>query len=60
MGDTPEELANRNENAALLRYVEMMRRHGHRAAKVCRAEVAIGRSLDVAGEVTDARSTHWT
>lgn len=34
MGDTAEELANRNENAALLRYVEMMRRHGHRAAKV--------------------------
>ncbi|GMK58230.1 hypothetical protein CspeluHIS016_0502620 [Cutaneotrichosporon spelunceum] len=31
---TAEELANRNENAALLRYVEMMRRHGHRAAKV--------------------------
>jgi probable 2-oxoglutarate dehydrogenase E1 component DHKTD1 len=32
--DTPDELANRNANAALLRYVEMMRRHGHRAAKV--------------------------
>lgn len=32
--DTPEEFANRNENAPLMRYVEMMRRHGHRAAKV--------------------------
>lgn len=34
MTDTDKELSNRNTNAQLLRYVEMVRRHGHRAAKV--------------------------
>nr|XP_019050186.1 oxoglutarate dehydrogenase (succinyl-transferring), E1 component [Kwoniella bestiolae CBS 10118]OCF29116.1 oxoglutarate dehydrogenase (succinyl-transferring), E1 component [Kwoniella bestiolae CBS 10118] len=29
-----EELDNRNENAPLLRYVESVRRHGHRAAQI--------------------------
>jgi probable 2-oxoglutarate dehydrogenase E1 component DHKTD1 len=32
--DTEKELNNRNDNAQLLRYVEMVRRHGHRAAQV--------------------------
>lgn len=32
--DTPSELVNRAENAALLRYVDSVRQHGHRAAKV--------------------------
>ncbi|WVQ94500.1 oxoglutarate dehydrogenase (succinyl-transferring), E1 component [Kwoniella sp. CBS 9459] len=31
---TREELDNRNANAPLLRYVESVRRHGHRAAKI--------------------------
>ncbi|KAL1409551.1 hypothetical protein Q8F55_003535 [Vanrija albida] len=31
---TPAELANRNANAPLLRYVESVRRHGHRAAQI--------------------------
>ena len=31
---TQPELDNRNDNAPLLRYVEMFRRHGHRAARV--------------------------
>ncbi|ORX36355.1 Thiamin diphosphate-binding protein [Kockovaella imperatae] len=31
---TQEELDNRNANAPLLRYVEMFRKHGHRAARV--------------------------
>ncbi|KAK0527594.1 hypothetical protein OC842_004818 [Tilletia horrida] len=30
----PSHLDNRNQNAALLRYVDNVRRHGHRAAKV--------------------------
>jgi 2-oxoglutarate dehydrogenase complex dehydrogenase (E1) component-like enzyme len=32
--DTAEELDNRNKNAPLLRYVESVRRHGHRAAQI--------------------------
>ena len=32
--DTTEELENRNQNAPLLRYVESVRRHGHRAAQI--------------------------
>lgn len=32
--DTQEELDNRNKNAPLLRYVESVRRHGHRAAQI--------------------------
>jgi probable 2-oxoglutarate dehydrogenase E1 component DHKTD1 len=32
--DTKEELENRNKNAPLLRYVESVRRHGHRAAQI--------------------------
>jgi 2-oxoglutarate dehydrogenase complex dehydrogenase (E1) component-like enzyme len=32
--DTKEELDNRNKNAPLLRYVESVRRHGHRAAQI--------------------------
>jgi probable 2-oxoglutarate dehydrogenase E1 component DHKTD1 len=32
--DTPEELDNRNRNAPLLRFVESVRRHGHRAAQI--------------------------
>ncbi|KIO24447.1 hypothetical protein M407DRAFT_212813 [Tulasnella calospora MUT 4182] len=32
--DTPSELANRSSNAALLRYVDSVRQHGHRAAKI--------------------------
>lgn len=32
--DTASELANRAENAALLRYVDSVRQHGHRAAKI--------------------------
>lgn len=32
--DTPSELANRSTNAALLRYVDSVRQHGHRAAKI--------------------------
>lgn len=31
---TPSELSNRNTNAALLRYVDNVRRHGHRAALI--------------------------
>jgi 2-oxoglutarate dehydrogenase complex dehydrogenase (E1) component-like enzyme len=34
IADTKEELDNRNKNAPLLRYVESVRRHGHRAAQV--------------------------
>ena len=32
--DTEQELDNRNKNAPLLRYVESVRRHGHRAAQI--------------------------
>lgn len=32
--DTSSELANRAQNAALLRYVDSVRQHGHRAAKI--------------------------
>lgn len=32
--DTPTQLANRAKNAALLRYVDSMRTHGHRAARI--------------------------
>lgn len=32
--DTPEQLANRAKNASLLRYVDSIRLHGHRAALV--------------------------
>jgi probable 2-oxoglutarate dehydrogenase E1 component DHKTD1 len=32
--DTPEQLANRTVNAPLLRYVDSMRTHGHRAAHI--------------------------
>jgi 2-oxoglutarate dehydrogenase complex dehydrogenase (E1) component-like enzyme len=34
IADTKEELDNRNKNAPLLRYVESVRRHGHRAAQI--------------------------
>ena len=32
--DTPAQLQNRTENAALLRWVDSMRTHGHRAARI--------------------------
>lgn len=32
--DTPAQLKNRAENAALLRYVDSIRTHGHRAARI--------------------------
>ena len=32
--DTPNQLQNRAENARLLRYVDAMRTHGHRAARI--------------------------
>lgn len=32
--DTPEQLENRHINAPLLRYVDSMRTHGHRAARI--------------------------
>ncbi len=32
--DTPAQLSNRAENAALLRYVDSVRTHGHRAARI--------------------------
>jgi probable 2-oxoglutarate dehydrogenase E1 component DHKTD1 len=32
--DTPEQLENRSRNAPLLRYVDSVRTHGHRAARV--------------------------
>ncbi|OSD05012.1 hypothetical protein PYCCODRAFT_1432751 [Trametes coccinea BRFM310] len=32
--DTPAQLKNRTENAPLLRYVDSLRTHGHRAARI--------------------------
>lgn len=34
LADTPSELENRSTNAALLRYVDSVRQHGHRAATI--------------------------
>lgn len=43
--DTQEELDNRNANAPLLRFVESVRRHGHRAAQVSISDMQCSRLL---------------